>query len=247
MPATALHTSAIQNKQQLGWLRGFCHSTNQERGNSMIKSLRRLLATTYGEHRGLFGKFAFELVVVFIGVTAAFAIENWRQEAEEARYRSTVVVAVGQTFGSVATHGRGISRAISDKLRVFDDGVARGDQPKLPVYREPGGEGPPTQIWDGLMSTGALKALKPDMVWRLAAFYNELNSVGDRYLRYNAVTETLVFGLDPDQAEAWVDGRLKPEFRAYVEQLRELRAANDSVIRKADRLRRDIELDNAKH
>lgn len=210
----------------------------------MVRAMKRLL-TLYGEQRALLARFAFELVVVFIGVTAAFALENWREEVDEARYRHTVVVAVGQTFGDVATHGRGISREISDKLEVFDAAVARGEQPRLPVYREPGGEGPPTQIWDGLMSTGALKALKPDMVWRLAAFYNELNSVGDRYRRYNAVTESLVFGLDRDHAGAWEDGRLKPEFRAYVAQLRELRLANDSVNRHAEVLRRRLERDSA--
>lgn len=93
------------------------------------------------------------------------------------------------------------------------------------------------------MSTGALKALDPAMVWRLAAFYNQLNSVGDRYRRYNAVTESLVFGLDPDHAGAWRDGRLKPEYRAYVQQLRELALANDSVNRDAEALRRDLEKD----
>ena len=205
------------------------------------------LRTNYREHRALFGKFAFELVVVFIGVTAAFALENWRQDSEEAHYRQTVVVAVSQTFRNVGTHGRDISRQISEKLRAFDNGLARGEQPQLPVYRESGGEGPPTQIWDGLMSTGAVKALQPDMVWRIAAFYNELNSVGDRYRRYNAITEARVFGLDHDQAEAWEDGRLKPEFRAYLAQLRELGIANDSVNRHADILRHDLERDSAKH
>jgi len=209
----------------------------------MLKAIN-WVGATYQEHRPMLAKFAFELVVVFVGVTAAFALENWREEAEEARYRQTLVVAVGQTFGDVATHGSEISREISDKLQAFDSAVARGERPRLPVYRESGGEGPPTQIWDGLMSTGALKAQKPEMVWRLAAFYNELNSIGDRYRRYNAVTESLVFGLDPDQADAWENGRLKPQFRAYVEQLRELRAANDSVNMHAENLRRDIQRNN---
>ena len=212
----------------------------------MVVTTRRLRAI-YQEHRALLAKFTFELVVVFVGVTAAFALENWRQEADEARYRQTVVLAVSQTFGNVATHGGQISREISGKLRMFDERVARGEQPPLPVYRESGGEGPPTQIWDGLLSTGALKALKPEMVWRLAAFYNELNSVGDRYRRYNAITERLVFGLDANQADAWTDGQLKPEFRAYLAQLRELGIANDRVNRNADLLRRDLERDYQKH
>lgn len=192
-------------------------------------------------HRGLIGRIALELFVVFIGVTAAFALENWRQEREEAAYRRTVIEAVGKTFGNVATHGRGISERIETELAAFDAAVARGERPRLPVYREEGGEGPPTRIWDGLMATGAFRALDPDMVWRLAGLYNELDSVGDRYRRYNAVTESLIFGLDPDQSEAWDGDQLRPQFRAYVEQLRELGVANDRVNRNAEALRRDLE------
>lgn len=206
-----------------------------------MKNLVRSFPVLLRRRRALIGRFAFELVVVFVGVTAAFALENARQDAEEAAYRQTVVAALGQTFGNVGSHGREISARIDVELAAFDAAVARGEQPRLPVYREEGGEGPPTQIWDGLMSTGALRALEPEMVWRLAAMYNELDSVGDRYRRYNAVTEARVFGLDPDHAGAWEGGELKPEFRAYVEQLRQLGVANDRVNRNAQNLQRDLE------
>lgn len=158
--------------------------------------------------------------------------------------RRTVIAAVGKTFGNIATHGRDISTDIAERLAVFDAAVARGEQPHPPVYREEGGEGPPTRTWDGLMSTGALRALDPDLAWRLAGLCNELDSIGDRRRRYNAVTESRVFGLDPDHADAWENGRLKPEFRAYVEQLRELGVANDRVNRNAEALRRDLERDH---
>ncbi len=36
----------------------------------------------------LIGKFAFERVVVFVGVTAAFVLENWRERAAEAKYHA---------------------------------------------------------------------------------------------------------------------------------------------------------------
>lgn len=209
-----------------------------------MKQTARHLRAYIGQRRALFGKIILELVIVFVGVTAAFALENARQDAEEAAYRQTVVAALGQTFGVVGSHGRGISERIDAQLAAFDAAVARGEQPRLPVYREEGGEGPPTQIWDGLMSTGALRALEPEMVWRLAAMYNELDSVGDRYRRYNAVTEARVFSLGPDHAEAWEDGELKPEFRAYVAQLRELGVANARVRRNSQNLQRDLERDS---
>lgn len=206
-----------------------------------MRDIVRRVRVFLRRRRAPIGRVALELVIVFVGVTAAFSLENARQDAEDAAYRRTVVAALGQTFGDVGSHGREISVRIEAELAVFDAAVARGEQPRLPVYRETGGEGPPTRIWDGLMSTGALRSLEPEIVWRVANLYNELDSVGDRYRRYNAVTESLIFGLGPDHAEAWENGRLKPAFRAWIAQLRELKVANDRACRNAEAVQRALE------
>lgn len=190
-------------------------------------------------HRSLVGKFAFELVIVFVGVTGAFALENLRQHGEEAAYRSRMIAALRPALDDVVSHGRDIDRTVTAKLDAFDAAIARREQPALPVYREGGGERPPTRAWDGIVATGAAKALDPAMFFRLAHFYNTLDSFGERYIRYNDFSEARVLTLGDGAVAAYdpASGRLKPEFTAYVERLRDLQHANRELVREATSIR----------
>jgi hypothetical protein len=186
----------------------------------------------YEGYRPLIGKFFFEVVIVFIGVTAAFALEAARQDRQDAQYRASMLGALGATLNDTIQHNRQFEQAIDEKLADFDRASARGERPKLPIYREPGSERPPTRIWDGVVSTGAAKALDPNLFYALAIFYTRLDSFGEKYIRYNDFTEQRVLPLGPDQAGIYdpKTGRLKPEYAAYVDRLRDL----DSFARELD-------------
>lgn len=192
------------------------------------------------QRRELIGKFIFEIVIIFVGVTAAFALENVRQQGEEVAYRARMIAALGPTLDDVVSHGAEIDREMGGSLMAFDAASARGERPALPVYREKGGERPPTRIWDGVMATGAAKSLDPALFFRVAHFYNVLDSFGERYVRYSDFTETHVLGLGDDPGAAYEAGRLKPEFRAYVARLRELQGANRDLMREAVAIRHDL-------
>ena len=175
-------------------------------------------------YRPLIGKFLFEVIIVFIGVTAAFALEAARQDRQDAEYRRSMLGALAATLNDTVQHNRQFEKQVDKQLADFDSALARGEHPKLPVYREPGSERPPTRIWDGVVSTGAAKALDPDLFYALAILYTRLDSFGEKYIRYNEFTEQHVFTLGPDQAGIYdpTSGRLKPEYAAYVDRLRDL-------------------------
>lgn len=175
-------------------------------------------------YRPLIGKFLFEVIIVFIGVTAAFALEAARQNRQDAEYRRSMLGALAATLNDTVQHNRQFEKQVDKQLADFDSALARGEHPKLPVYREPGSERPPTRIWDGVVSTGAAKALDPDLFYALAILYTRLDSFGEKYIRYNEFTEQHVFTLGPDQAGIYdpTSGRLKPQFAAYVDRLRDL-------------------------
>jgi hypothetical protein len=192
--------------------------------------------------RELIGKFAFELTIVFIGVTAAFALENVRKEASDAQYRAEMIAALGPTIDDVIRHGSEFDRDVTRKLAAFDAAIAAGKQPDLPTYREQGSERPPTRVWDGIIATGAARSLDPALFFRLASFYNRQDSFGERYIRYNDFTEQRVFTAGHDTSSFYdpVSKRLKPEFAAYVDRLRDLETASQSMTSKAVELRDEL-------
>ena len=184
--------------------------------------------TGFREHlaqrRELIGKFLFEIVIIFVGVTAAFALEAARQDRQDTEYRRSMVVALAPTLDDVIRHNQ-LFEAVDRKLTAFDTALARGEQPGLPIYREAGSERPPTRVWDGLVSAGASSALDPKLLYDLALLYTRLDSFGEKYVRYNDFTEQKVFSLGAGEPGIYdpETGHLKPEYVAYVDRLRDLR------------------------
>jgi len=197
----------------------------------------------FDRNRALIGKFVFELVVVFVGVTAAFAMEDLRQRADEAEYRQSMISALVPTLDNVVSHSTEFERVVGGKLAAFDAALARGERPALPIYRESNSERPPVRAWDGIVATGAAKALDPDLFFELTIFYTRQESFGERYVRYNAFTEERVFTLGPDPAALYDSqtGRLKPEFAAHVDRLRDLRQINATLTGQAAALRDELD------
>lgn len=185
-----------------------------------MSELRERLA----QRRELIGRFLFEIVIIIIGVTAAFALEAARQDREEAAYREAMIAALIPTLDDVVRHDSQFIHQTGAKLATFDAALARGEQPKLPIYREPGSERPPIRAWDGIVATGVSRALAPDLFFELSLFYTRQESVGERYVRYAQMTEQQILPLGPDQRGTYdpATGMLKPEYAAYVDRLRDL-------------------------
>jgi hypothetical protein len=200
--------------------------------------MSRILRDSFERNRSLIGKLVFEVVIVFIGVTAAFALESARQDRQDAGYRKQMIAALIPILDDTIQHNRQFEALVDHQLSTFDSALARGEHPSLPVYREPGSERPPTRVWDGIVSTGAAKALDPKLFFDLARYYTRLESFGERYIRYNNFTEQRVFSLGAGQAGIYdpKTGRLKPEYAAYVDRLRDL----NELAKELDRLAADV-------
>ncbi len=181
--------------------------------------------------RDLIGKFLFEIVIIFIGVTAAFAIEAARQDREETSYRNSMIAAMIPTFDDMERHNRIFLTEAEAKLEAFDRDLAAGQRPLLPTYRESGAERPPMRAWDGIVASGVSKALPPQLYFELSVFYNRQESLGERYVRYAAMTEQEIYPLGTAQEGVYdpSTGNLKPQYAAYVDRLRDLVAATKKL------------------
>ncbi len=190
-------------------------------------------------HRSLAGKLLFEFVIIFVGVTAAFALEAARREREEAAYRNGMIAALIPTFNDLERHTRQFQNEAGTKIAAFDAALARGEQPRLPIYREPGGERPPSRAWDGIVATGVSKALPPELYYELSRFYTRQESFGERYVRYAEMTEQQILTLGPEQRGIYdpASGKLKPQYAAFVDRLRDLIALAEVLDAQSRELR----------
>lgn len=206
-----------------------------------MASTRERIAAAYTAHRALIGKIALEFVIVFVGVTAAFALEGVRRDREERAYRSSIIAALVPTLDDALRHGREFEGEAQAKLTAFDAAIARRERPALPIYREFHAERPPVRVWDSVIATGAARALPPDLLFRLARFYNRQESFGERYVRYATYTEERIRPLGPDRAAIYdASGNLRPEYAAYVDQLRALLAASRLLTPQVRALRAEL-------
>lgn len=210
----------------------------RKRYGSLMGQRSSWLGKHVARYRTVLGKFAFELIIIFFGVTAAFELENLHEARQDASYRQAMVGALRASLSDYATHGVDIDRNIIALLRDFDEKRQQGETPPLPVYRESGGERPPTRAWDGIVATGAARSLEPGLFFRFSRFYGRADSFGDRYLRYNAFTEERVLPyMDDRRAFYDAQGKLKLEYAAYVDRLRDIRREGHALVVEAAELR----------
>ena len=193
------------------------------------------------KRRELIGRLLFEFVIIFVGVSAAFALEAGRQEREATAYRSSMIAAMVPTFDDMQRHNRIFITEAAAKLEAFDRDLAAGKRPLLPIYREGGAERPPMRAWDGIVASGVSKALPPELYFQLSQFYNRQESIGERYVRYADMTERDIYPLGPAQQGIYGPSGLKPQYAAYVDRLRDLIAATKKIDPQAGEMKAKVQ------
>lgn len=174
----------------------------------------------------LASKVALELFIVFIGVSAAFAVENYGDARHQEMRREAVYRALDRELTQMAeTHGPAFQRQMSEQLAAWDQAVRRGEHPLPPAFRMPRAERPPTGVWDAAVATGSIELVDPKLFFELARFYNRADSAGDLYVRYATAAQADVWPRLNEGPDAFweADGDPSPEVKAHVQRLRDFR------------------------
>ena len=129
-------------------------------------------------------------------------------------------------------------------LDAYDAAVAAGERPAPAFYREPNAETPTISVWRATLSSGGVNLLDPDLFFRTAAVYNLIESASQRYLRYNAVTESELLprlSLGPEAFYDPATGRMDPLFVVHMDLLSTLRDEVAHSIERSENLVRLIQ------
>ena len=194
--------------------------------------------------RGRFGpllsKIALELFIVFVGVSAAFAVENYRDARAQDQRREAVYAALDRELKQMAeTHGPILQKRMTEQLDAWDRAVARGEKPVPPSFRIPDAERPPTGVWNAAVASGTIELVEPELMFELARFYTRAETVGDLYQRYSAAAQVDIWPhLREGSSAFWQpNGRLKDEIAADVQRLRDFRDRQRSLSKEAKLIR----------
>jgi hypothetical protein len=179
-----------------------------------------------------------ELAIIFAGVFGAFVAEDVRQSREDTQRARQIYAALS---GEVSTFAAGAPQVVA----LIDAAVAEWEESRRggiiappPFYREPRAEVPPTAIYEATLASGGVAVLDPDLFNQVATFYNRLSSLSDRYLRYNAFTETHVLPGILGDPVAFYDGTstLLPVFQTHMDRMKEIRDELEQLERDAGQL-----------
>ena len=202
-----------------------------------VTLLKRLTAQIRG--RDWFG-IGIELFTVVLGVLLGLQASEWAAERNERDYRNQIIAAVGGALDEFRVHGREIEQAMDARVAAFERARSAGQRPSPPVYREPGSERPPTDAWDAVVATGVARSIEPRLFLRLAMFFNRADNFGERYVRYNEFSESRVMPYLATPAHFYDGDKLRPEYAAYIDRLRDLSAASAEVADGAGQLQHEL-------
>ena len=207
---------------------------------------RRLLAAA-GEmatprRRRLWKWLLAELAIVFLGVSLASWAEDYRQHRSDEALSGQILAALGRSLVDLEKHEDTVGKGLDAELARFDAQRKQGLRPVPPVYRESMAERPPTLVWGALVETGGARLLPPDLLFDFARFFNRMDSLGERYIRYNQFSEERFLPVVDKGGVVFYDsgGALKPEFREHVARLREIRGMQKQMVVDGARLRAAI-------
>lgn len=172
----------------------------------------------------LLPRLASELAIIFLGVSAAFVVEDQRQGREERRQVGRLTEALLEHLTVEDSINGTMVRAISDGLETWQDRSNRGERPVPYTYRIPGALRPPVGVWEAVSESEAAELLDPRLLLQLANYYNEIYGTADRFVPHNSFAEFEILPRIDDGPEAFYDdsGRLAPEYSGYMDRLREM-------------------------
>lgn len=167
---------------------------------------------------GRFGRIAAEFIVIFVGVTAAFFVEGYREHLDRQEDLRNATAGISTELARYQTRGMEHVDSIVRSLERWE-AVDRAGTPMVPAfYRIPGAPRPPTAAWDAAVSSGVASLIDPDLRIELGYFYSEFVGIHEKYSRYAEFVDEEILPRAEIGPEAFYDpsGALEPQFRVHM-------------------------------
>lgn len=167
-----------------------------------------------------------EMLFIFVGVSAAFLVEDYRDRREAAERAVLLAGAIHQDIGDSQRVQAELVRAIDDGLSTFEAKLAAGQRPVPYVLEISGALRPPSGVWESAGEIGLRDFADPALLFELSYYYSETQGVADNFVRYSEFTEREFWPVALSDTSRFYgeNGQLRGEFAAHIQQLRDYRS-----------------------
>ena len=171
--------------------------------------------------RGRFGRGIAELLIIFVGVTAAFLVEGYRDELDQYERLRQVTDGLITELSSHELKTKEHADSIAHRIGAWASAAAAGHRTIPGFYHMRGGQHPPTAGWEAAVSSGVAGLFEPTLQLELGYYYSELVGVHDNYVRRLEFIEREILPRTKVGPEAFYDsmGQLLPQFDVEMDLL----------------------------
>ena len=178
------------------------------------------------------GRLLLELLVVFVGVYAAFALSTWQEDRRDDARRAQILEALHAHVAWV-DEGVDVMRPALDSsfISPFLDGLEAGERPEVePITLTTGESG--TGLWEAMLQSGGLDVLEAPTIELMHKYFASLQRGADGLEEARAQTLAQLYprlGSGPDTFYDPRTGALRPEYGWYPAALRRMRSDFNTV------------------
>jgi len=167
-----------------------------------------------------------EMLFIFLGVSAAFLVDDYRDRREASQRAVLLAGAIHQDIGDSLRVQAELVSEIEKGLAAFEAGLAAGRRPVPYVLEISGALRPPSGVWESAGEIGLRDFADPDLLFELSYYYSETQGVADNFIRYTEFTEYEFWPVALSDSAGFYDedGELRGEFMAHIQQLRDYRS-----------------------
>ncbi len=159
------------------------------------------------------GWLVLELLVVFVGVYAAFALTEYGERRRDAERRQQLEAALVSEIRDITSRTRRVAEDLPPQLARFDSAVAAGARPPLQPWMEP--VRVQTHMWEATLRSGGLDLFDVPTVYAISQFYNELNAGFEQLSQLRELSERMLLpslGMSSDEFYDPETGRLRARY-----------------------------------
>lgn len=170
------------------------------------------------------GRLLAEMLVVFVGVYAAFSLDSMRSERQDAQRVNKILVALQTDF---AESQETLSQALPLATGAIDSLISQHDAGEMPEIGHLALElSFRSRAWEAMLESGGVNVLDVDFILAVEDYYMRVERLQDRTEEARRMSVALVLPqLDSGNA-AFYDPetrRLKRSFAWYMDMLRQFR------------------------